>query len=250
MITIRRFFSLAIVLLTFAASCALASADHPSFKRAFNLPPSADLNYHIRARLSGVRLDGNALLAWHAADGKYRINVETRAMLAGRILTASSEGVIDEYGLAPLAFTEKRFRKSATTATFNRATKTIGFSASPASFALIGGEQDRTSIVWQLIANARGAPKRFTPGSDWRYFVAGQQDAEAWTFRVGKTEKINTPLGAMTALRISRVLTPEERAQQLDIWLAPSLEWYPVRIRFTEADGDFVEQTLDSVIRK
>ena len=37
------------------------------------------------------------------------------------------------------------------------------------------------------------------------------------------------------------------KSQQLDIWLAPTLGWYPVRLRFTDPDQDFIEQTLASL---
>ena len=41
----------------------------------------------------------------------------------------------------------------------------------------------------------------------------------------------------------------DTRGQTLDIWLAPSLEWYPVRLRFTEGE-DFVEQQLSKITKR
>jgi hypothetical protein len=167
-------------------------------------------------------------------------------MIVGKILDASSEGTIDDYGLAPTSFTEKRFRKDTATASFNRSTKTIHFTASKETYPIQGGEQDRSSVVWQLIANARAAPKKFVPGSEWQYFVAGQHNSETWTFKVGKTEKIPTPLGQFTAVRIVKT-SSNAKSQQLDIWLAPEHDWYPVRLRYTEPEGDYIEQTLETV---
>lgn len=227
-----------------------AADDHPSVRRPFNLPPSADLAYAIKARHSGIALEGSALAQWHAADGKYQISVESRAMLLGKILSSSSEGIIDSYGLAPVTATEKRFRKSATTVTFNRDAGLLGFSASPESYPIKGGEQDRTSITWQLVSNARAAKKKFVAGSNWPYFVAGRTDAHPWNFKVGKMEKIVTPLGTVEAIKVARLLPPDSREQQLDIWLAPSLEWYPVKIRFAEPDGEVIEQLLQRIDRK
>jgi hypothetical protein len=40
------------------------------------------------------------------------------------------------------------------------------------------------------------------------------------------------------------------KGQQVDLWLAPSLDWYPVRVRFNDPDGDFVDQTLEKVVKK
>lgn len=216
-------------------------------KHKYNLPPSADLAYTITAKQGGFTIDGSSLMKWTAAGNKFVTTTETRAMLFGKILDAKSEGTIDEYGLAPSKFTEKRIRKEPTATTFNRETKTISFSASTETYPLEGGEQDRTSAIWQLISVARAAAGKFKPGSEWTFFVAGQRDAEPWTFKVVKQEKISTPLGDVTSMHIFKAPPPDAKGQQLDIWLAPSLEWYPVRLRFTDADGDFVEQSLEKI---
>ncbi len=240
----------AALLLAGALALPAHAADHPSVKRPFNLPPAADLHYQVKAKQSGMTLYGTALLQWRPAANLYRVNVEMHAMLAGKIFTASSDGIVDGYGLAPLAFVEKRFRKSPTSVTFNRSAGTLQLSTNSASMPLTGGEQDRTSITWQLIANARAAPKAFTTGSTWQYFVAGQRDAGTWTFKVGATEKIRTPLGKVTALRVARLLPPGSEDQQLDIWLAPALDWYPVKLRFTESDGNYIEQSIERIDKK
>jgi hypothetical protein len=36
----------------------------------------------------------------------------------------------------------------------------------------------------------------------------------------------------------------------VDLWLSPSLEWYPVKVTFEDDDGDYVEQTLQKIIKK
>jgi len=163
---------------------------------------------------------------------------------------ATSEGDIDEFGLAPARFVEKRFRREASTTTFNRETHAINFTQSTETYPLKGGEQDRTSIIWQLISVARGAPDKFTNGSEWLFFVAGPRDAEQWSFKVVGREKIKTKQGEVNAVHIFRAPPPDDKSQKLDIWLAPSSDWYPVRLRFTDPDGDFIEQTLDNVSKK
>lgn len=233
-------------LLTLAAPAWAVS--HTAIKRPFDLPPSADLQYSVKARQSGFMLDGSNSMTWQAGEGRYSIHTETRAMVLGKILTAGSEGRVGDYGLAPDTYTEKRVRRDATTTSFDRNAQVVNFSASKESHPLAGGEQDRSSIVWQLISHARAAPKKFAAGSEWQYLVVGPSDADAWTFKVGKTEKIGTPLGLFNAVRLTRV--SGKRGQQLDIWLAPALDWYPVRIRQTEEDGDYIEQTLESVSKK
>jgi hypothetical protein len=238
-------------LLTASLYSQAQSADaHPAVKRPFDPAPSADLTYALKARFSGVALDGGGTVTWRAGDGKYRVGVEAHAMVFGKVQSSSSEGIIDSYGLAPLTASEKSFRKKPTSVIFNRSNNTLTFSASPTSYPLLGGEQDRVSILWQLVGNARASAKKFVPGSSWQYFVAGRTEGHPWNFKVGKTEKITTPMGKFDAVRVARLLAPGSREQQLDIWLAPSLEWYPVKLRFAEPDGEVIEQTLEKITRK
>src|SRR5450830_921019 len=132
------------------------SADNIN-KVAFQLPPAAELQYSIKAKQSGISLGGSANVKWLPANHTYQILTETHANLFGKILDASSIGGIDEFGLAPEKSIEKRLGKQATTTTFDRDSKTIRFTESQESYVIKGGEQDRTSATWQLVAQARAA---------------------------------------------------------------------------------------------
>jgi hypothetical protein len=235
--------------LALAGASALAQ-EHMVVKRPFNLPPSADLSYQIDARKRGISLGGDALVSWRLGDGTYAANNVARATFLGKILDNRTEGTIDAYGLAPARFHEKRFRKDATTATFDRAAKTITFNDGKLSYPILGGEQDRGSVQWQLAALARAAPDKFVPGSEWKFFVAGRRDAEEWTFRVLARESISTGMGSMAAVHFVKVPAPASAAQHIDLWLAPGHEWYPVKLRFSEEDGEFVQQTIEKITRK
>jgi len=238
-------------LLALCLCCAGAAAaplpEHPVRRYATDPAPSADLFYSIQARQSGLSLSGKARIEWRAGGGQYSINSQTEAMLLGRILDAGSTGAIDAFGLAPLESTEKRLRKPLTTTSFDRQGKVIRFSGSERSYPLRGGEQDRTSAIWQLVAVARAAPKKFKAGSQWQFFVAGQRDAQTWSFKVMGKEAIETPLGTLQAVHVLKTPPPDSKEQQLDIWLAPTRDWYPVRLRFSDADSDFIEQALQRI---
>lgn len=243
------------VLTTSLLACAIASSAGHAQNRAptkykINVPPSVDLAYAIKAKQQGISVGGDAVVRWNTSGKTFSISSETRAMMVGKILDARTEGLIDEYGLAPVSFTEKRFRKEATTTSFDRASKTIRFTGSPQTYPIKGGEQDRNSAIWQLISIARAAPARFKPGSEWSFFVAGQRDGEPWTFKVVNQEAVRTQTGEVNAVHVSRAPPPDSKGQRLDIWLAPALEWYPVRLRFSDSNGDFIEQTLKKANRK
>ncbi|MFN3790002.1 DUF3108 domain-containing protein [Massilia sp.] len=221
-----------------------------AIKRKFELPPSADLHYALQARQRGFGLKGEGIVTWRAGDGKYAVTAESKVAVLGTITRDRSSGSIDAFGLAPAEFTEKRMRKDPTTATFDREAKVLRFSESKQVYPLKGGEQDRVSITWQLAAVARGAGERFKPGSEWPFFVAGQRDAETWVFKVIKREKVQTGLGEVEAIRVARQPVLDKKDQELEIWLAPRHEWYPVKLRYADGDKEQIEQTLTRVTKR
>jgi hypothetical protein len=231
------------------------SDEHPSNRYPTNVPPSVQLHYRIQAERSGLTLLGEANMNWQLADAPhtkttqqtYSITNETYAAIFGKILEASSHGVIDTFGLAPEQYQEKTRNKSALKTSFNRQTKQITFSDSTQTYPLKGGEQDRTSIIWQLVSIARAAAKSFTLKSEWRFFVAGQRDAEQWIFTVDELVTLKTALGEIATVHLVRKPLPDAKNQHLDIWLAPSLAWCPVRIKFIDADGNTIDQSLDQI---
>ncbi|MES2048072.1 MAG: DUF3108 domain-containing protein [Pseudomonadota bacterium] len=216
-----------------------------------NLPPSAELHYAIKAKQKGIPVSGEANVKWQLGavnDAQsYSVITETHVILFGKILDASSYGHIDAHGLAPDKFVEKRFGKTESITRFDRSTKTIRFTEANQTYTIKGGEQDRTSVTWQLVALARAAADKFVTGSEWKMFVAGRRDAEDWSFKVTGTETVVTPLGEFSAVHFIKAPPPDSKDQQLEIWLAPKLDWYPVRLKFSDADGDNVDQMLASI---
>ena len=251
MLTTRFNYALGGVLLASALSAAAATQGaHVAIKRAVDLPPSADLSYSIKARQKGFAINGEAQVSWRVADNTYTLRTDTRARVFGSLLENRSEGMIDGYGIAPTQFYEKRLRNEPTTTTFERAGKSIRFSEGALVYPLKGGEQDRSSVSWQLVAVARAAPEKFTAGSEWTFFVAGRRDAEPWTFKVVKRESVATGLGPLDAVHLVKLPPPDAPGQTVDIWLAPSHEWYPVRVRFTDSDDESIDQTLEKIVKK
>lgn len=241
----------AIAAIAFMGGSAMAQeAVHPAVKRATSVPPSADLAYSVKARQKGFAVSGEAQVRWRVADGKYTLESQTRAPIFGKLLETKSDGLLDAFGIAPVNFWEKRFRKDPYKVTFERAAKSIVFSeTATTTYPIKGGEQDRGTAPWQLAAVARGAPDKFVPGSEWSFFVAGRIDAQPWVFKVTGREALRTGLGELDTVHAVRIPPPGSRDQKLDIWLAPSQEWYPVRIRLSSED-DVLEQTAEKITRR
>lgn len=208
-------------------------------------PPPTQLHYSVETRRSDGNYQGVGIIRFSQDGAQYSVDGEVKLLFMS-LLTFQSKGSIEPHGLAPLLYTEKRFRKSATNTHFQREKALVSFSASTVNFPRSGLEQDRASIVWQLASLGRGDPAQLTPGVELDIFVAGTRDGETWHLQVTGEEEVQAASRTLRALRILRRPRPGSYEQQLDIWLAPALEWYPVKLRFTEPNGDVLDLTLNN----
>lgn len=212
-------------------------------------PPSAELEYDVQALREGQQWYGSGRFRWESAAGSYSITGEASIWLLFKItvLNFRSEGRINDVGIAPVLYSEKPWRKSATNTHFQHDKGLISFSASTATYPYHGGEQDRASIAWQLASIGRGDPAQFAPGTELDITVAGARDADSWRIRVAGEEETDTPYGRFATWHVVRVPRAGSHDQQIDIWLAPQREWYPVRVRYTYANGDYLDLSLSEL---
>jgi hypothetical protein len=209
-------------------------------------PPSAELKYDVEALQKGQNYHGSGKITWKSDGGNYTINGEAGALFI-TVLDFKSEGEINGFGVAPLTYTQKRFRKPATQTIFQRERNAIIFSSSQNNYPRSGGEQDRASVVWQLASIGRGDSAQFSPGAVIDMFVAGPLDAETWRMQVVGQEKISVGGSDLDAWHVMRIPQAGSHEQRLDIWLAPQQEWYPVKLRFTETNGDYLDMSLSKM---
>jgi hypothetical protein len=227
-----------------AAMPASASAVHYNF----DPPPSATLKYDVEALREGQKVYGHGSIAWRLDGSRYSIAGDA-GILFFSVLSFNSEGAIDEFGVAPVLYSEKRFRKAATNTHFQRERNLISFSASTTSYPRQGGEQDRASVIWQLASIGRGDSSRFVAGADIDLFVAGVRDAETWRIHVVGQELIDIDGAQTAAWHVLRAPRLGSYDQQIDIWLAPGQQWYPVKLRYTEHNGDYLDLLLSNLDR-
>ena len=242
-ITRRAWLALALAL---ATSTLAFAQDKPAIKP----PPPASLHYTVRADVQGLTLDGESRIDWTWDAKRYSLALETRSALTGVLLADQSEGGFDRDGLAPLRYTARRFLKKQAVARFDRSAGEIDFAGDGPSYKLSGGEQDRISVLWQMMSMMRARPADFSPGSRWNFFVAGLRGGEPWTFEVKDRQRLRTPLGDLDTVHVTHLPEDKKSKTEVNVWFAPSQEWFPVRIRFSEPNGDYIEQTLDKLTRK
>lgn len=209
-------------------------------------PPSAELIYDVEALQKGQTWHGSGMYRWEAAGDRYAATIEVGVTIIFKItaLNSKSEGTIGEFGLAPVLYSEKPFRKSLMNTHFQHDNRKISFSASEAVFPYNGGEQDRASVIWQLAGIGRGDAGQFAPGAAIDVVVAGTRDAETWNFHVIGTEDVDTVYGKLNTWHVKRAPKAGSYDRTIDIWLAPQREWYPVKVRYTEVNGDYYDLSL------
>lgn len=217
----------------------------PLFERAV-LPPSADLSYTVRAQRNGSTIEGNGKIFWRAGQAHYSITGEA-GILFFTLLSYQSTGSVSQQGIEPELYTEKRFRKSATNTHFQRDRQVISFSASAATYPRKGGEQDRASVIWQLASLARGDGGKLAPGLTFDLMIAGPRSVSSWRIYVNGKQTINVGGTSTEAWHLS--LLPGERSyeQQLELWLAPQKEWYPVKLLYTDLKDGHLEMLLTKI---
>ncbi len=214
-----------------------------------NLPPSAQFELDLsRTDAKGGNWSASGKMLWQTDGSTYKVAVEAGlSMLVARVnlLELNSEGEIDDAGIAPRKFTEKRRGRALTATHFQRDAGRITFSASERSYPLLAGAQDRATVPFQLAAIGRANVNQF--GGDIDILVGDNRDAAIYRFQLVGEEEIETKMGRVVTWHLARPPKPGSYSARLDIWLAPSLQWFPVQIRNTEANGALTTQTVSRI---
>lgn len=223
-----------------------ASAAQPSRPHtAVAIPGPVRLQYKVQMHRGALTLDGHGDLRWRHDGQTYEARLELSAPLV-RSRTQLSTGRVTAEGLAPLRFSDKH--RSEEAAHFDREQGKVSFSSNRPDAPLLPGMQDRLSVLLQLSALVAGAPARYPPGTSITIQTAGTHDAEPWVFMVEGPEQLQLPGGKVPALKLMR--SPrKEYDLKVELWLAPGMDYVPVRLRLTQPNGDSVDQQWSSTDR-
>lgn len=235
-----------------AAAPAPASAPPPVEQARHyktNAPASAQFDLHVDRRdADGTKWQGVAAMAWDNRGDTYQLKLEVGlSMLITRInlLVLTSEGVIDGSGIVPVMATEKRKGRAQTATHFNRDARAITFSATTATAPWQEGAQDKATVPFQLAAIGRADVNQLAGNID--ILVGEEKEATVFRFQLVGEEELDTDMGRLATWHLRRPPKPGTYSSQLDIWLAPSMQWYPVQIRNTEANGALTTQTVTKI---
>lgn len=206
------------------------------------LPGPATLEFDAKGQVKGFQYSAGAELQWSHDDQYYQARQSISMFLMGE-RSQTSQGLVTPRGLQPLSFTD-RGRKTQT-AHFDVAQGKASFSDGTPEAAIADGVQDRLSVFLQLSALLAAAPGRYPQGTVIELTTSSARAAARWRFAVGPSETLDLPAGSVEALRLDKLPdTQGNSEQQGALWLAPSMQYLPVRIRLNQGQNDYVDLRL------
>ena len=219
-----------------ASAPAAADAGLPADGIRYSPPPSRLLHYS--SFVNGVQ-NPDGLIRWQQDGARYLLAVETRVLWFR--FNFHSSGALSERGLAPERYEENR-RNRSEAARFDRAAGALVFEGRNKQVPLPAAGQDRFSVFLQLVGLVRGNPQRYaTPGVTETFEVADTRDLEPMQVQYVGEEDVDTGHGAVHAKHFMRLPRHADDRRRVEVWLAQSLQWMPVKLRQTEPDGTQIE---------
>lgn len=205
------------------------------------LPNSATLEFNASGQVKGFQYSAGAQLQWQH-DGQYYQARQSISMFLLGERAQTSEGLITPKGLQPLNFSDKG--RKTQSAAFDVASGKAHYSGGQTDAAIGDGVQDRLSVFLQLSALMAAAPEKYPPGTLIELTTSSARSAVRWQFRVGASEALELPFGSVMALRLDKLPGKSSSDQRGSVWLAPSMQYLPVRIKLTQGQDDFVDLQL------
>ena len=219
------------------------------------VPLAYELAYAVTGKRTTWNYHASSRLQWSSdAQGRYRMSFTVSAFLIGS-RTQASTGLLTPNGLQPDRLSDD-WRGGHVT-TFVRpadgaqgAGGHIAFSTGRPDATLMPGAQDEVSVFMQLAALLAAHPGLGQPGSTLPIQVAELRGASVWNFGVLPADTVTVDGKPLQTVHLQRAATPDA-SRTVDVWYAPwkagsgETVYLPVRLRISEASGDYVEQLLE-----
>ena len=216
----------------------------PEAAAAFEWPPSTRLSYNLTGHYRGP-VQGSATVEWVKVGGRYQVHLEVSAggLFSRRM---SSEGDTTAQGLRPRRF------EQVTKMIFGTArVLAVAFDeqrvrlANGTEVPLPAGVQDTASQFVQMTWMFTLKPELLQVGRTVDIPLALPNRVETWTYEVLAREDLHTPAGVVPTLHVK----PRRDARAggdltAETWVAPSLQYLPVRIVIRQDAETFVDLLL------
>jgi hypothetical protein len=167
--------------------------------------------------------------------GRYQITEISKGKgilaFAGTI-KRTSRGLADASGVRPLEYLDERpGRNSRAAFDWQARTITMQHKEAQKTEPMPAGVQDRLSF---MLSFSLFPPK----GKAVTYHIADGRGLSEQLYRVAGREKVKTPAGEFSAVKLVR----SKEREQAEMWLAAELGYFPVRVVLLSKDGTRLEQ--------
>lgn len=220
-----------------------ASAPAPA---AFDWPLSTRVSYLLTGNYRG-EVSGSAQVEWIRSGSRYQVHLDlvvgpSAAPLITRRM--SSDGEITAEGLSP-----RRYQQDTKVVLRERRNLVVNFE--PGSVVLANGErrdsvpgvQDTASQFVQLMYVFSTRPELLRIGNAVGIPLALPHKVDVWTYDVVGEEVLAAPFGPLPTIHLKprRALVPKAGELSAEIWFAPQLRYFPVRILIRQDGDNFVD---------
>ncbi len=209
------------------------------------LPMHARLTFAINKGTSNFRV-GESIHTLDIDDGRYVLQATTSTagivkLFKSYELDQYSSGRYGKDGLQPDLYSEERkerIGKQRNAVEFDHTAQRARFS-NGLEVALPPETQDILSVMYQFPPLAHTEIAAVSVGNG--------KKIEHYQFEVGVDETIDTPLGKLLTVHLHKMHAANEEG--LDIWLAREYRLFPVKLRFTEKNGEVSGEAVITDIR-
>jgi hypothetical protein len=209
-----------------------------------DLPTQGRIAYRTTyTRMRGI--EAMTYVDWTLDLEKARYELWLRTVDPPGLLDLRSSGELRPFGIAPGRYVERiDIANRELSVDFDWSNHTARFTGrgagEPARFD--DGTQDPLSLQFHLPLLAQNYPWRFTPGSLVQFQVARRR-IESYTFAVDGFEPVTIRGKVLHTLKVLRPKGPDQ-PRGVELWMAPDLNWMPVRLRFVDTNDEVWDSVL------
>lgn len=229
-----------------AGTAVSAPAPAASSVVAFDWPPSTRLSYDLVGDYRGP-LNGTAKVEWLRDGSHYQVRLEVSvALVVSRRML--SDGQLGPQGLQPRRYDEE------TEIPF-RDTRRLTVRFEPDAIHLSNGKvndpvpgvQDTASQFVQMTWMFLTRPELLKVGQSVEFPLALPRRVGQWTYDIVEQVPLWLPFGEVQAFHLApRPGTRRPNELTVEMWIAPSLQYLPVKISIRQDEQSYVELSLKS----
>ncbi|MEX8506095.1 DUF3108 domain-containing protein [Leptothrix ochracea] len=229
-----------------SSSVSVAEAP-PASTPVFTWPVSTKISYKLLGNYRGP-VEGQAQVEWLRQGARYQVHLDVSigppfAPLASR--RVSSQGLIDATGLVPQLYEQE-------TRVLMGSPRLATIRFEPDGITLANGRheapkaeiQDTASQFIQLVYLFTTHAELHTEGAQVALPLALPHRVDRWVYDVGGAEPQETSVGVIEALHLKPRRLADPGDITVEMWLAPTLHWFPIHIRMRQDTETYLDLIL------